>query len=200
MAEGTTDLNRCAPGGTAGIRALALLLGVPVRALAPEVGVESPVTRALIDEAFCIGCTLCIQACPVDAILGASKHVHAVLLEPCTGCGLCLPPCPVDCIELLDAQALQARGAQVVLPLPSPVAQAPTSRRRYQARAARLVRQEEDLAARHETQARDKALELALSEPSPERERKQAVVAAALERARARRLARSPASTPREKP
>ena len=81
--------------------ALAKLLGVEPKALNPDCGEEKPKALAVIDEPVCIGCTLCIQACPVDAILGASKYMHTVIESECTGCELCLPPCPVDCIDMV---------------------------------------------------------------------------------------------------
>ena len=101
IAAGEADINQCPPGGEAGIRALADLLGVEAKPLNPENGEEKPRTVAVIDEQACIGCTLCIQACPVDAILGASKQMHTVIESECTGCDLCLPPCPVDCIAMV---------------------------------------------------------------------------------------------------
>ena len=94
-------INRCPPGGQATIDALAHLLGVEAQPLDAEHGVESQVkTVAFIREAECIGCTKCIQACPVDAILGAAKLMHTVIASECTGCDLCVEPCPVDCIEM----------------------------------------------------------------------------------------------------
>jgi electron transport complex protein RnfB len=99
IASGEAPINQCPPGGEAGIRALADLLGVEPLPLNPENGEERPPTVAVIDEAACIGCTLCIHACPVDAIVGAPKLMHTVLAAECTGCDLCLPPCPVDCIR-----------------------------------------------------------------------------------------------------
>ena len=101
IARGEAEINRCPPGGEAGIRALAKLLGKPVLPLDPAHGVEAPRVVALIREAECIGCTKCIQACPVDAIVGGPKSMHTVLADYCTGCELCLPPCPVDCIDLV---------------------------------------------------------------------------------------------------
>jgi electron transport complex protein RnfB len=101
IARGEADINRCPPGGEAGIRALAKLLDRPVLPLDPDCGVEAPRVVALIREAECIGCTKCIQACPVDAIVGGPKLMHTVIAEYCTGCELCLPPCPVDCIDLV---------------------------------------------------------------------------------------------------
>ena len=95
------DINQCPPGGEAGIRALADLLGREPKPLNPENGEETSKTVVLIDESRCIGCTLCIQACPVDAIVGAAKLMHTVIKSECTGCDLCLPPCPVDCIDIV---------------------------------------------------------------------------------------------------
>ena len=96
------DINQCPPGGEAGIRALADLLGREVKPLNPENGEEKARTVVKIDEQRCIGCTLCIQACPVDAIVGAAKLMHTVIESECTGCDLCLPPCPVDCIDIIE--------------------------------------------------------------------------------------------------
>lgn len=101
IASGAADINQCPPGGEAGVRALAELLGVEPKPLNAEHGEEKPRRVALIIEEDCIGCTKCIQACPVDAIIGAPKLMHTVIPELCTGCDLCLPPCPVDCIEML---------------------------------------------------------------------------------------------------
>ncbi|MEZ5464420.1 MAG: electron transport complex subunit RsxB [Lysobacteraceae bacterium] len=101
IASGEADINQCPPGGDAGIRQLAELLGREPKPLNAENGAESPDTVALIDEARCIGCTKCIQACPVDAIIGAPKLMHVVIPELCTGCDLCVPPCPVDCIDMV---------------------------------------------------------------------------------------------------
>ena len=103
IAAGEVEINRCPPGGEATIHALADLLDREPLALDEECGVEAVTTLAVIDEARCIGCTLCIQACPVDAILGAAKQMHTVIASECTGCDLCLPPCPVDCIDMVAA-------------------------------------------------------------------------------------------------
>ncbi|AKC70233.1 electron transport complex subunit RsxB [Pandoraea oxalativorans] len=101
IASGQASYNQCPPGGAEGVERLAKLLGRPVIALNPENGVERPRPRAVIDESLCIGCTLCIQACPVDAIVGAAKLMHTVIEDRCTGCDLCVPPCPVDCIDMV---------------------------------------------------------------------------------------------------
>jgi electron transport complex protein RnfB len=101
IAKGEADINQCPPGGEAVIIALADLLDVEVIPLNAEHGeVKESRTVVYIDENTCIGCTLCIQACPVDAILGAAKHMHTVIESECTGCDLCIPPCPVDCIHI----------------------------------------------------------------------------------------------------
>ena len=101
IAEGRADINQCPPGGDEGIRALAVLLGLAPKPLNPEHGAVLPESVVIIRETECIGCTKCIQACPVDAIIGASKRMHTVLSEWCTGCNLCILPCPVDCIDIV---------------------------------------------------------------------------------------------------
>jgi len=100
IADGEAQINQCPPGGSATILALAELLGRPAQPLNPANGVEAPPSVAWIDESRCIGCARCLAPCPVDAIVGAAKYMHTVLIERCTGCELCLPPCPVDCIEM----------------------------------------------------------------------------------------------------
>ena len=102
IAAGEADINRCPPGGEATIQNLAELLDVEPKPLDEEVGTEKPKMLARIDEQRCIGCTLCIQACPVDAILGAAKQMHTVIGAECTGCELCVEPCPVDCIDMVE--------------------------------------------------------------------------------------------------
>ncbi len=104
IAGGEAEINQCPPGGEATIQALADLLGVDVKPLNEEHGQHAEKAVAVIDENTCIGCTLCIQACPVDAILGAAKQMHTVIESECTGCALCLPPCPVDCIAMVTVK------------------------------------------------------------------------------------------------
>jgi Na+-translocating ferredoxin:NAD+ oxidoreductase subunit B len=126
IAGGEAQINQCPPGGSATIVALAALLGRPVQALNPVHGVETPPLVAWIDESRCIGCARCLAPCPVDAIGGAPKYMHTVLIERCTGCELCLPPCPVDCIELK--------------PGPQPAAYQPAlNRARFEAHGTRLL-------------------------------------------------------------
>ncbi len=105
IAGGEADINQCPPGGQATINALADLLGVESKPLDAEHGTESELpTVAYIHEDLCIGCTKCIQACPVDAILGAAKQMHTVIVSECTGCDLCVEPCPVDCIDMIPVE------------------------------------------------------------------------------------------------
>jgi len=101
IANESVPINQCPPGGEATVEALAQLLNRKVIPLNPEFGEETPVLIASIREHECIGCTLCIKACPVDAIVGAAKLMHTVITDHCTGCELCIPPCPVDCIDLI---------------------------------------------------------------------------------------------------
>jgi electron transport complex protein RnfB len=110
------DINKCPPGGQATIEVLADLLGREVMYLDATHGEEKPKTVAVIREEECIGCTKCIQACPVDAILGAAKQMHTVIAVECTGCDLCVAPCPVDCIDMVP---VQAPATQWLWPLPS---------------------------------------------------------------------------------
>lgn len=114
IATGGAGINRCPPGGEQGIAALAGLLGRAATALDPACGQEEPPALAVIDEAVCIGCTKCIQACPVDAIVGAGKHMHTVIAAECNGCALCLPACPVDCIDLGPTRAAPLERDEVL--------------------------------------------------------------------------------------
>ena len=116
IARGEAGIDQCPPGGEAGVRALAELLGQAPKPVNPAHGATKPAQVAYVREAECIGCTTCIQACPVDAIVGASKLMHTVVAELCTGCELCLPPCPVDCIDQLPAPTAARPG------IPSPAA------------------------------------------------------------------------------
>ena len=138
LALGQAEANQCPPGGAEGVRRLALALARPVSRLNPIHGTEGPRQRVFIDESRCIGCTLCIQACPVDAIIGASKHMHAVIEDDCTGCELCLPACPVDCIVLENAS-----GAATGWDAWS-AGQAAVARKRHDLRRARLANDERE--------------------------------------------------------
>ena len=104
IAAGEADINRCPPGGEEGIHKLADLLGMEFKPFGEDTAAPKPKSVAFIDESTCIGCTLCIQACPVDAILGAAKQMHTIIESECTGCELCVAPCPVDCISMIPIQ------------------------------------------------------------------------------------------------
>jgi electron transport complex protein RnfB len=186
VASDAAPLNQCPPGGAEGIRQLAALLGLPELPLNPEFGDEGPRRVVYIEEATCIGCTLCIQACPVDAIVGAPKRMHAVIGADCTGCELCLPVCPMDCIALEDASA-GATGRAAWSP-----AQADAARARYAGRQARLAR--DDL--EHDEHLNAKGTPPAPTTVGPKAnaattdDPKRAAIAAALARARLRAKAR----------
>lgn len=135
IAHEGAPINQCAPGGQEGVQRLAALTHQPAIPLNHRFGVEGPLTVARIDEAWCIGCTLCMKACPTDAILGANKHMHTVITAHCTGCELCLPVCPVDCIEL-DVVSGSATGWQAWSP-----DLADHARNRYSAHRQRLAAQ-----------------------------------------------------------
>jgi electron transport complex protein RnfB len=173
-------INRCPPGGERMIHKLAALTRRPKLPLNASRGAHQAPKVALIDEARCIGCTLCIQACPVDAIVGARKLMHTVILEHCTGCELCLPPCPVDCIAL----APQPWGAATLFP-GNRRAQAAAARVRFERRGLRLERERRSHAGRMTARAAPKPG----SPPGASAEaqaRKRAIVEAAVSRARAR--------------
>jgi len=171
IARGEAGIDQCPPGGDAAIRELAALLGREVRPLNPENGIEQPRRAALVDEARCIGCTLCIQACPVDAIVGAQKLMHTVVTELCSGCDLCVAPCPVDCIEMVPATLADATWGR---------ARADAARERFERRSLRLERDRRERAGRLAARALK-------AKGDPDAEKKRATIQAAIERARARR-------------
>jgi electron transport complex protein RnfB len=190
MASGEASYNQCPPGGAQGIARLAAVLGKPVIPLNPVNGMERERPVAVIDEPACIGCTLCIQACPVDAIIGAAKQMHTVIPELCTGCDLCVAPCPVDCIAMVsvtpgktgwDAWSASAADA---------------ARERFHLRNERLIREKAENEARLAAKAAAKLREVdAESAQNPEalaeKERKRAIIQAALDRARQQKDASS---------
>jgi electron transport complex protein RnfB len=176
VADGA-PIDRCPPGGAAGIALLAAATGRPVVPLDPACGVEAPRRIARIVADLCIGCTKCIQACPVDAIAGASKRLHAVIPELCTGCDLCIEPCPVDCIEMV-APPPALRGWSR--------ADADAARERHRRRALRLERVAREDRERLAGEAQAKLDALASAPQDAAVARKRAVVEAAIARARAR--------------
>ncbi|MDC8785108.1 electron transport complex subunit RsxB [Roseateles koreensis] len=183
VAQGLAGINQCPPGGDEGVARLAALMGQPRLPLSAEHGVEGPRTLAVIDEAWCIGCTLCIKACPVDCIVGAPKAMHLVVADQCTGCELCVPACPVDCIALINVT--EDRSAWAAW---SPE-QADQARERYAFHKLRDTRARSENNARLQAKAEAKLADLAaaskITEPT-ELDRKRAIIEAALARARAR--------------
>lgn len=183
MASGEAEINQCPPGGMEGVRRLAAATGRPVIPINPVNGVERPRPVAFIDEALCIGCTLCIQACPVDAILGAAKQMHTILPSLCTGCDLCVAPCPVDCIAMVPVTG-ERTGWDAWTQH-----DADAARSRHDFHEARLRREREENDARLAAKAVKKMQEVtaeATNTPAEvaEKERKRAIIAAAMERAR----------------
>jgi Na+-translocating ferredoxin:NAD+ oxidoreductase subunit B len=183
IAAGEAEINQCPPGGQRTIAALAELLERDPLPLNPAHGVEKTrPTVVYIDEAQCIGCALCIKACPVDAIVGAAKRMHTVIESECTGCDLCIPPCPVDCIHVeITADSMPApEEAQ---------RRAHHARRRYQQRNERLARLQRE---RDERRAEKKATlaPAPASAPATSKDERQAVIQAAIARARAKRARR----------
>ena len=184
IAGGEAGINQCPPGGAEGIARLAALTGLPPTVLDPARGQEGPRMLAVIDEAWCIGCTLCIKACPVDCIVGGHKRMHTVIESQCTGCELCVPVCPVDCIALENVSGERTGWAAW-----SPAAAA-DARERYEFTSWRRKRDAGEHVERLEMKAQDKLArlpELTRHASAAELERKRAVIEAALARARARR-------------
>jgi electron transport complex protein RnfB len=171
IANDEAEINQCPPGGEEGVARLAAISGKAIQALNPANGSEGPRMMAFIDEDWCIGCTLCIKACPVDAIMGANKLMHTVIEASCTGCELCLPVCPVDCINLENVTGVQT-GWQAWSPQ-----QADTARDDY---AARLLRLEKSAGV-------NSVLETSPEPSQDAAQDKRAVIAAALARARQQR-------------
>jgi Na+-translocating ferredoxin:NAD+ oxidoreductase subunit B len=184
IAAGEAAINQCPPGGVEGIARLAAITGQPAAPLNPANGIDGPLTLAVIDEAWCIGCTLCIKACPTDAIVGSNKLMHTVIEPYCTGCELCIPVCPVDCISLEvvsgERTGWQAWSAE----------QADLARSRYEARRQRLQREAREHDAALEAKARMKFADLqahSLHTDPATLDKKRAVIEAALARAKAKR-------------
>lgn len=178
IANKEADINHCPPGGEDGIHELADLLGVAFKPFGADVVLKPPAV-AVIDENICIGCTLCLQACPVDAISGASKLMHTIIAPLCTGCELCIPPCPVDCIDMMPLP-------QTTLTREQRRAAANTARQRYEFRLERLERDKLEKAER--------LAQKAAAKPSAAPDT-QALIQAALERAKAQADVAKPKNT-----
>ena len=184
IANGKAAINQCPPGGFVGVERLAYITGKPAEPVNPEFGTEGPRHVVYIDENWCIGCTLCIKACPVDAIVGTNKRMHAVLEEHCTGCDLCLPVCPVDCIVKEDVSANTTGWSAWTQP------QANEARLRYAQRVERQMREAAEQAQRLEDKARTKLADLPAHSEHTDPDllaKKRTVIEAALARARAKR-------------
>lgn len=188
VSEGTADINQCPPGGAQGVQRLAQIMEVAAKPLNPEYGTEGPRAVAFVDEDWCIGCTLCVKACPTDAIVGSNKHMHTVIEAYCTGCELCLPVCPVDCI-LLENVSDKASGWSAW-----PQALADQARKRYEFGSHRRHLYDDENEKRLEEKARAKLANLPLHSQHTDLailDKKRAVIEAALERARIKRSAKA---------
>ena len=184
IADGQAAINQCPPGGAEGIARLSAITGQPTLPLNPANGAEGARTVAVIDENWCIGCTLCIKACPTDAIVGSNKFMHTVIEPYCTGCELCVPACPVDCIALENVTG-ERTGWQAWSQ-----AQADDALDRYDFRRERTAREGVEHAQRLESKAKAKLADLPAQThgaEGDEAERKRTVIEAALARARAKR-------------
>ena len=185
IVEAQAPLNQCPPGGREGVERLSRITGRPPLPLSPNHGTEGPRVLAWIEEDNCIGCTLCIKACPTDAILGTHKRMHTVIEPYCTGCELCVPACPVDCIRLENVSG-ESTGWQAWS-----ATQAGVARARYEARALRLTREAQENEARLQAKAHGKLADLARhthtsASDAAAMERKKAIIEAALARAKSR--------------
>jgi electron transport complex protein RnfB len=198
LARGLVDLNRCPPGGEATIAALADALNREPKPLDAACGEQRPWVVAVIDEVGCIGCTLCIHACPVDAILGAGKRMHTVIESECSGCELCLDPCPVDCITLAPmslpaAEAATGTVSSVRASVRASVGASETFLQRWMdgraalARRRFLARQERLLRSRRVRAERRRMHRAAMPGRDADRATKQAIIRAAVDRAHHRR-------------
>jgi electron transport complex protein RnfB len=189
IATSEAGINQCPPGGKEGVGRLSAITGLPEQPLDPHFGIEGPLTVAVIDEDWCIGCTLCLKACPTDAILGSNKHMHTVIEPYCTGCELCIPVCPVDCISL-DTVSGQRTGWRAWSE-----EQADQARTRYVQRTQRLAREAVEHDQQLEAKARMKLADLeshSMHTDPTTLNKKRDVIAAALERARQKREQHKP--------
>ena len=175
IAEGRADINQCPPGDNAGVQKLAAILNIAPKPLDTTYGHPKPKAVAVVDESQCIGCTFCLRACPVDAIVGAAKQMHTVLSEACTGCERCIAPCPMDCISMQEVAEPATPESQQQL--------ADRARERYHFRLQRLARDQQTHANKlQQKRVTASAAQTAQDMPAS----KQAIIQAAMERARAK--------------
>ena len=184
IAVGEADINQCPPGGQEGVVRLAQITALSAKPLNPEFGLETQRQVVFIDENWCIGCTLCLDACPTDAIMGSNKRMHTVIEAYCTGCELCLPVCPVDCIKLEAASDGATGWAAWSQP------QADLARARYAAKSLRVERASIEHNQKHQAQVQTKLADLAahsrITDPAV-LDHKRAIIEAAMARARSKR-------------
>ena len=187
IAAGEASINQCPPGGAEGVQRLSVLTGQPMAAVDPVHGAEGPRLMAVIDEAWCIGCTLCLPVCPTDAIMGSNKLMHTVIEPYCTGCELCIPVCPVDCISLQNVSG-ERTGWDAWSP-----AQAETARLRYKFHSIKRMYDEggslkklKDFGVEHGEEPVNVRLQTAATKPVAA-DPKRSIIEAALARSRAQR-------------
>ena len=190
IASGKAAINQCPPGGAEGIRRLSDITGLAAQPMNPLNGLEGPRAVAVIDEAWCIGCTLCITACPVDAIVGSNKLMHTVIESVCTGCELCLPACPVDCIDLENVTGALTGWSAWSVP------QAQAAHARYHFHSIRNSKNNQKYIDTPEnmngpTQLSTIELPMPLAPDASKAEHKRAIIKAALDRSRVERASKS---------
>lgn len=168
LAAGLAPINKCPPGGVFVVKALGELLHLDATPYLSDAQANTrPASLAVIREAECIGCTKCIQACPVDAIIGSAKLMHSVIAHECTGCGLCVEPCPVDCIEMVG--------------LPEAQYDTNVARERFNARKIRELRQNQE---KEQVYREKRQLVASTASEAQDKLAKQAYILEALNRAR----------------
>jgi len=197
IASGNAAINQCPPGGAEGVQRLSAITGLPALPLNPANGIEGPRAVAIIDEAWCIGCTLCIKVCPTDAIMGSNKMMHTVIEPYCTGCELCVPVCPVDCIGLKNVTGEKTGWSAWSQELSD------LARSRYAFHSAKAKREKTESDENLEKKALEKLTDLSthsLHTDPVALGKKRAIIEAAVARAREQRATLSPDTSAPDKP